>query len=69
MNEFKLKENEFIKLCDLLKKVSWCSTGGHAKLVIDEGQVKVNDEVELRKRYKLKLGDVVEFENQFIKIT
>jgi ribosome-associated protein len=68
MKEFKLENTEFIPLCDLLKSVSLCQTGGHAKMVIAEGHVLVDGEVELRKRCKIRVGQVVEFEGETIKI-
>ncbi len=35
-------------------------TGGHAKFMIQNGEVKVNGEIETRRRRQLVLGDVVE---------
>ena len=67
MNEFKLK-SEFIPLCDLLKHIGFCQTGGHAKIVISEGEVKVDGQVELRKRCKIRPGQLVEFQGQKIKV-
>jgi ribosome-associated protein len=37
-------------------------TGGHAKFIVDEGEVTRNGEVELRKRAKLVPGDRIELE-------
>ena len=68
MKEFQLKGKDFIPLCDLLKTTGLCQTGGHAKIVIADGLVKVDGEVELRKRCKMKKGQTVEFEGQKIKI-
>lgn len=68
MLEVKLGENEFIPLCDLLKKVGLCESGGHAKAVIAEGLVKVDNEVELRKRCKIKETQVVDFEGQQVTV-
>lgn len=61
-------ETEFIELIKLLKLLNLVESGGEAKLVVDEGLVICNDEVELRKRKKLRKGDIVEFEGQIIKI-
>jgi ribosome-associated protein len=62
MNEiFKLNGREFIPLCDLLKAVGACQTGGHAKLEIGEGLVKVNGAEELRKRCKIRENQIVEY--------
>ena len=41
---FTLK-GEYIRLDDLLKNVGVVATGGHAKIIIQEGEVKVNGEV------------------------
>ncbi len=38
-------------------------SGGEAKSLIADGQVKVNGEVELRKRRQLRVGDVVGIED------
>ena len=43
-------DSEYIKLDQLLKLADAVSTGGHAKFLILEGLVKVNGEVEMRKR-------------------
>lgn len=67
MKEFKLQE-EYIELIRLLKLMRLAETGGHAKLMVDEGLVKLNGSVEYRKRAKLRIGDVVEAEGQIIKI-
>jgi len=68
MQELKLDTREFIPLCDLLKTVGLCQTGGHAKQVIADGQVMVDGKVELRKRCKIKQHQVVEFAGQKVKI-
>ncbi len=65
--EFKIK-GEFIELMALLKIAGMADSGGQAGIMIMEGFVKLNGEVEYRKRAKLKPGDIVEFENQEIKI-
>ncbi len=51
---------EFIKLEGLLKFSGAVETGGEAKTIIQEGQVKVNGEVCLMRGKKLRPGDVVE---------
>ena len=68
MEELELEGSEFIQLCDLLKTMGFCETGGHAKIVISEGQVLVDGEVELRKRCKIRRGQVVDFEGQRVKV-
>ena len=59
---------EFIPLIMLLKLMGIAQTGGHAKMIVDEGVVKVNGEQELRKRKKLVPGDIVEIEDLQIEI-
>jgi ribosome-associated protein len=52
-------ESEFIELIKLLKVLHIASTGGHAKQMVDEGNVSLNGKPEYRKRAKLRTGDVV----------
>jgi len=68
MIEFKLTE-EYIELIRLLKYLRWAESGGHAKIMVDEGLVKLNGTKEYRKRAKLRKGDVVEAEGQIVTIT
>ena len=63
IKEFILEKGEFIPLCSLLKMLSLCESGGIAKLVISEGEVKVNGTVELRKRCKIYANTTVEFDS------
>jgi len=51
---------EFIKLDSFLKAVDAVCSGGEAKIIISEGMVQVNGEVELRRGRKLRPGDRVE---------
>jgi len=64
-----LPDHEFIELNKLLKLMGVAQTGGHAKLLIEEGLVKVNNEVEMRKRKKLRKGDIVLCEESRIEIS
>ncbi|NJL01797.1 MAG: RNA-binding S4 domain-containing protein [Spirulinaceae cyanobacterium SM2_1_0] len=48
-----------IELGQFLKRVGAVSTGGQAKVLIQEGYVTVNDVVETRRRRKLVAGDRV----------
>jgi ribosome-associated protein len=65
MTEFEL-QGEFIPLIQLLKATNLVQTGGEAQIVVSEGLVKYNGEVDFRKRLKVKRGDVVEFEGKKI---
>lgn len=53
---------EPINLTQVLKLANWAVTGGEAKALIADGHVKVNGEVELRKRKKMAIGDVVQLD-------
>lgn len=65
--EFKLK-GEYIELIKLLKICDIAQTGGHGKILITEGDVLVNGEIETRKRKKLVVGDHVEVAGEKITI-
>ena len=68
MLEFKL-EGEFIPMIQLLKATNLVQSGGEAQIVVEAGLVKYNGEVDLRKRLKVRRGDIVEFKEQKIKVT
>ncbi len=68
MIEIKLRE-DFIKLGQAMKAAGIASSGVDAKIAIQDGQVKVNGQVEIQRGKKLVAGDIVEFEGQKIKIT
>ena len=68
MDEFALEGREFIELKNLLKLVGLCETGGEAKTAVAEGLVKVDDAVELRKRCKIRSGQVVRYDGRKITI-
>lgn len=61
-------DDEFIELIKLLKLKNIAQSGGHAKMMVEEGLVNVNGEKEFRKRKKLRDGDVVEMEDLILKI-
>ena len=48
-----------IRLDHFLKFRGFAQTGGHAKILIQDGEVTVNGELETRRRRKLNSGDVV----------
>ncbi len=60
--------DEFIKLGQALKAAGLVSSGVEAKIVIINGEVKVNGEVELQRGKKLRDGDVVGYNGEEIKI-
>ena len=61
-------DDEFIELMKLLKIKQIAQTGGHAKIIIENGEVTVNGEQEFRKRKKLRPGDLIEVEGNVIEI-
>ena len=67
MGIIKLRD-EFIKLGQALKAAGLVESGVDAKLVILDGQVKVNGAVELQRGKKLHAGDVVEYDGETIRI-
>lgn len=67
MKEIKIKD-EFIKLGQLLKLAGLVSSGIEAKIVITEGEVLYNGEVEVRRGKKVYPGDTVEFDEETVKV-
>ena len=67
MIKFKV-EGDHIPMIQLLKATNLVQTGGEAQIVVTEGEVKYNGEVDYRKRLKVKKGDVVEFRGQTIQV-
>lgn len=62
------EEEEFIKLGQALKKASLVGSGVEAKMVIQDGLVELNGEVEVQRGKKLYNGDIVSFNGETIKI-
>lgn len=65
--EFKII-GDYIELMALLKALSIAQTGGHAKIIVDEGEVIRNGEVELRRRAKCIPGDVIKIDGSTISL-
>ena len=68
MQQFDLQGQPFITLNNLLKVLGWCASGGEAKQLVDAGLVKVDDTVELRRRCKIRSGQVVECRGQRVEV-
>lgn len=69
MEEIRIREEEeFIKLGQLLKKAAMVSSGVEAKIVIQDGEVTVNGEVDTRRGRKLYDGDVVSFNGETVRV-
>jgi ribosome-associated protein len=56
MMQFELKD-EYIELFKLIKVLDLVDTGAQAKMIVSDGYVTRNGEVELRKRAKIIKGD------------
>lgn len=67
MEEIILRE-EYIKLGQALKAAGFVESGIEAKFVIQDGLVLVNNIKEYQRGKKLYDGDIVEYNNQQIKI-
>ncbi|MDW7668627.1 MAG: S4 domain-containing protein YaaA [Bacillota bacterium] len=67
MIEIKI-EGEFIKLQQFLKYIDAAQTGGHAKILINDGNVRVNGEVEYQRGKKLYKDDIIEIDDEEFKI-
>lgn len=61
-------KDEFIKLGQALKLANLAESGFDAKLMVQDGLVKVNGKTELRRGKKLYDGDVFEFGESQIKV-
>ena len=60
---------EPVELFKVLKFEGMASSGAEAKIAISKGLVLVNGKVETRKRKKLLSGDIIEFNNEKIKLS
>ena len=69
MEIVKIREvDDFIKLGQALKKAGLVGSGVDAKFVIQDGQVKVNGEVDLRRGRKLFGGEIVEYNGESFQV-
>lgn len=57
-----------VELYKILKMENLAASGGEAKFLISDGQVKVNNEIETRKRKKIFPGDVIEFAGNQLRV-
>lgn len=67
MREFKLS-GEYIELVKLLKLLRIAESGGHAKILVENGEVFLDGKQEFRKRAKLRPGNVIEVLGERIEI-
>jgi len=68
MEEFKIEKNEFIELNDLMKLTGICESGGRAKTMIAEGKIMVDGKIELRRRCKIRAGQIVDVEGREVRV-
>lgn len=52
-------EGEYIELNQLLKLAGICDSGGAGKMLVAQGNVSVDGQIELRKTCKIRAGQVV----------
>ena len=62
------EQDEFIKLGQALKKAGVVDSGVDAKMVIQDGLVKINGEVENQRGKKLYGGEIVSYNGETIEI-
>jgi ribosome-associated protein len=67
MKEIKV-ETEFIKLDSFLKWSGAVTQGSEAKIFVQNGDVKLNGQVETQRGKKLRVGDIVEFDGEEYKL-
>jgi len=65
---YNLEGAEFIELIKLLKLLRIAQSGGQAKLMVEDGEVRLNGNPESRKRAKLRAGDTIQIFGKTIKI-
>lgn len=59
---------DFIKLGQAMKLAGMVGSGVDAKMLIQDGQVEVNGEVEYQRGKKLHEGDVITFNGESVQI-
>ncbi|MDD3854201.1 MAG: RNA-binding protein [Sulfurimonas sp. RIFOXYC2_FULL_36_7] len=61
-------QDEYIELYKLLKVLDLVDSGAEAKLIVADGHVRRNDEIELRKSAKIRSGDIIEVADVVIEV-
>lgn len=61
-------EDEFIRLDNLLKFSGIVPTGGQAKFLIQNEQIKVNGEICTMRGKKMRAGDIAEYEGRLVEV-
>ena len=65
--DFKI-DGEYIELIQLLKAIGLAQTGGHAKMIVNEGMVIRDGEIEYRKRAKIRSGETLEIADYVVSL-
>ncbi len=60
---------EYIRLDNLMKFSGMCNSGGRAKYLIQNGEVKLNGEVCTMRGKKIRPGDTIEYQNRIVEVT
>lgn len=60
--------DDFIKLGQALKLARLVESGVDAKYVIQDGQVKLNGQIEMQRGKKVFIGDIIEFDGNQVKV-
>ncbi len=66
--KFELRNQDYIQLNNLLKYLDLVNSGGEAKIRIQNEEVIVDGQIELRVRNKLRKGAIIEFDGMIIHI-
>lgn len=56
-------DTDYIKLDQFLKLAGIAQTGGQAKIIISEGNIKVNNEVIFQRGKKIRKNDIIEIDD------
>ncbi|WP_353094601.1 RNA-binding S4 domain-containing protein [Tissierella praeacuta] len=56
-------DTDYIKLDQFLKLAGIVQTGGQAKIIISEGDIKVNNEITIQRGKKIRKNDIVEIKD------
>lgn len=59
---------EYIRLDNLLKFSGLAETGGHAKIIVQNGEVKVNGEICTMRGKKMRKGDRAEYDGSVVEV-
>jgi ribosome-associated protein len=61
--------DETIRLGQLLKLSGLAESGGHARELVQDGEVRVNGEVDTRRGRQLQRGDLVEVGDEAVRVS